>query len=95
LSIVVSDTSPIRALAHLGNLDLLPKMFGEVLIPPAVAGELEKPRPRFEPISIQGLAFARIRAPQNQEITAELLAILGTEARPLSQDIRRSDRLLP
>jgi len=77
LSIVVSDTSPVRALAHLESLELLHKLFGEVLIPPAVAIELEKPRSRFQPISVQGLAFARIRAPQNREMVAELQATLG------------------
>jgi predicted nucleic acid-binding protein len=41
--IVVSDTSPIRALAHLDLMDLLPALYSEVLIPPAVARELENP----------------------------------------------------
>lgn len=91
MSIVVSDTSPIRALAHLGTLDLLPKMFGEVLIPPAVASELEAPRPRFKPISVQGMDFARIQAPRNRETIAELLAALGpgeAEALALAIEIR-------
>lgn len=42
--LVVSDTSPIRALAHLDRLDLLAFLFDEVLIPPAVAHELLSPR---------------------------------------------------
>jgi hypothetical protein len=38
---IVSNTSPIVALAHLGELDLLRKIFdGVVLIPPAVSCEL-------------------------------------------------------
>jgi len=38
---IVSNTSPIVALAHLGELDLLQKIFDStVLIPPAVAREL-------------------------------------------------------
>ena len=41
MPIVVSDTSPIRALAHVGHLDLLGAIYGEVLIPPAVADELQ------------------------------------------------------
>lgn len=36
MSIVVSDTSPIRALSHLGRLDLLAYLFQEVVVPPAV-----------------------------------------------------------
>ena len=35
--VVVSDTSPIRALAHLGHLDILPRLFDTVVLPPAVA----------------------------------------------------------
>lgn len=77
MSIVVSDTSPIRALAHLGYLNLLRELFGEVLVPPAVVSELEKPRSRFQPISLQELTYVRIQAPQNGEAVAELQATLG------------------
>ena len=38
--IVVSDTSPLTALLTVGAADLLPQLFGEVLIPPAVRVEL-------------------------------------------------------
>jgi uncharacterized protein len=38
--IVVSDTSPITALITVGSFDLLPKLFGEVVIPRAVESEL-------------------------------------------------------
>jgi predicted nucleic acid-binding protein len=34
--IVVSDTTPLRYLAVLGLLDLLPRLFGEVHCPAAV-----------------------------------------------------------
>ena len=37
--IVVSDTSPIRALAAIGALTWLQELFGEVIVPPAVADE--------------------------------------------------------
>ena len=39
--IVVSDTSPINYLGLIGNLDLLPLLYQEVIIPAAVQGELE------------------------------------------------------
>jgi predicted nucleic acid-binding protein len=77
LSIVVSDTSPIRALAHLGHLDLLHALFGEVLIPPAVVAELEQPRSKLPPILIQKLVFVRIEAPRNRAAVEELLLTLG------------------
>ena len=38
--IVVSDTSPITALLTVGQIELLPQLFGEVVIPPAVKAEL-------------------------------------------------------
>ena len=38
--IVVSDTSPLTALLAIGQGDLLTKLFGDVVIPPAVKSEL-------------------------------------------------------
>ena len=40
--IVVSDTSPITTLLKIGKVDLLHKLYGEVLIPEAVRDELFK-----------------------------------------------------
>ena len=37
---VVSNTGPLIALATIGQFDLLPRLFGEVLIPPAVRAEI-------------------------------------------------------
>ena len=39
--IVISNTSPLRYLVEIGFVDILPKLFGEVLIPPTVAAELQ------------------------------------------------------
>ncbi len=38
--IIVSDTSPILSLAIIDRLDLLEKLYGEILIPPAVRDEI-------------------------------------------------------
>lgn len=38
--IVVSDTSPIINLAAIGHLELIPQLFHEVIIPPAVFNEI-------------------------------------------------------
>src|SRR5689334_650360 len=43
MPVVVSDTSPVRALAHLNLLTVLPALFGRVLIPPIVQRELAYP----------------------------------------------------
>jgi hypothetical protein len=37
--LVIADTTPLRYLVVLGHVDLLPAVFGQVLIPPAVAEE--------------------------------------------------------
>jgi predicted nucleic acid-binding protein len=42
--IVVSDTSPLNYLVHIGAVDVLPKLFGEVHSPPTVIEELQHPR---------------------------------------------------
>jgi uncharacterized protein len=38
--LVISDTSPVTALLQSGQADILPALFGRVLIPPAVEAEL-------------------------------------------------------
>lgn len=74
--IVVSDTSPIRALAHLDNLSLLGQLFAEVLIPPAVEHELRKPRRRGMAVDPQEIPNARIESPSDQNQVAQLRAAL-------------------
>jgi uncharacterized protein len=76
MAVVVSDTSPLRALHFIGHLELLPRLFDEVLIPPAVRDELVKPRFRFRPIDIQEIPSAFVRAPVNVQRVRELLQLL-------------------
>jgi predicted nucleic acid-binding protein len=38
--LVVADSSPLIALINIGHIDILPQLFGTVLIPPAVGAEL-------------------------------------------------------
>jgi uncharacterized protein len=54
--IVISDTSPVRALANLGLLNLLRQLFDEVILPRAVAVELSQPRDGQSVISLDDLA---------------------------------------
>jgi uncharacterized protein len=72
LVIVVSDTSPIRALAHLNRVDLLPALFDQVLVPPAVDGELRSPPGNLPVVDVRQLVFAQIRAPIDQQRVIEL-----------------------
>ncbi len=41
--IVVSDTGPLNYLALLGHIEVLPRRYGQVVIPQAVAEELSRP----------------------------------------------------
>ena len=41
--IVIADTTPLNYLILIQQADLLPRLFGKVLIPPAVVKELEDP----------------------------------------------------
>lgn len=76
MPVVVSDTSPLRALDYLGQLDLLPALFDEVIVPPAVERELSQPRPRFRPLDLQALPYARIQAPADSAGVARLIPAL-------------------
>jgi predicted nucleic acid-binding protein len=44
VSVVVSDTTPLNYLILIGNVDVLPRLFDKVLIPPAVLRELSHPK---------------------------------------------------
>lgn len=63
MSVVVSDTSPIRALAHLELLPLLVELYDEVVIPPAVFNELTREGKLFTPLSRTDLALFCLREP--------------------------------
>ena len=43
--IVLSDTSPINYLVLIGHIDILPTLFGQVVVPPAVLGKVKAPVP--------------------------------------------------
>jgi predicted nucleic acid-binding protein len=45
--IAAADTSPLCYLVLIGEIDLLPALFAEVVIPPGVAAELADPRPEY------------------------------------------------
>ncbi|PYS34446.1 MAG: DUF3368 domain-containing protein [Acidobacteria bacterium] len=75
IGLVVSDTSPIRVLHHLSQLQLLAEFFDEVLIPPAVARELEA-RSRFASISVAEVPKCRIEMPKDVAAIKQLEAEL-------------------
>jgi predicted nucleic acid-binding protein len=76
LPVVVSDTSPIRALAFLGTLPLLRALYGQVLIPHAVEAELRSPRDGGNPVDLAKFSFIEVRGANDVSRIAELLADL-------------------
>lgn len=73
MSIVVSDTSPIRALCHLNLLDILEGLFGNVFVPPGVVEELGKRSRRFNPVVLTQYPFIEIRTPRDTSRVQQLL----------------------
>ncbi len=76
MPVIVSDTSPIRALAHLGRIDLLRSLFGMVLLPPAVDEELGHPRTGLPLVDVHELGFISVRAPKDHQRVEDLMRSL-------------------
>lgn len=95
--IVVSDTSPVRALAQLDNLELLRDLFGQVLVPPAVEKELLHPPSRLMAVDVGQLAFVEVRAPRDHDQVNRLLETLDpgeSEAIALAVEVTGSAVLM-
>jgi predicted nucleic acid-binding protein len=63
--LVIADSSPLIALVNIGHVDVLPKLFGQIVIPPAVAMELASPsRPQaVRDLTIAPLPWLKIQQP--------------------------------
>lgn len=97
MAAVISDTSPVRALDHLGLVDLLRQMFGQVLVPPGVAYELRHPTPGLPPIDISLYPFFTVQAPQNQAQVQAFLVVLDlgeAEALALAMEVPSATLIL-
>ncbi len=70
--IVISDTSPLIVLANLGALDVLPSLFGSVLIPPAVAAELAAHSGPAQPLARNLPPWLQVAAPNRTELIGGL-----------------------
>jgi hypothetical protein len=68
---VVSNASPLIALADIEQLDLLTTLFGSIVIPPAVAGEIARTVPAGLPwLRVENLTGALPRAVQRPSLGA-------------------------
>jgi predicted nucleic acid-binding protein len=62
--VVISDTGPLSYLHRLRRLDLLPTLFGRILVPPAVVAELNAGhRLGYDLPDVAGLSWIEIRPP--------------------------------
>lgn len=87
--IVVSDTSPLTALLTVGEAEILPKLFHEVVIPPAVRGELLRSHPRLP----DWLRVATVKDTAQTAKYSQIVDAGEAEAIELARELR-ADQLL-
>ena len=93
MALVVSDTSPVRALASVGQLGLLPLLFDRIVVPPAVAAELTNPPAGAVAVAVDQLSFADIVTPKDPQRVRSLVLELDlgeAEAIALAVEINAS-----
>lgn len=73
MAAVVSDTSPVRALEFIGELWILERLFGEVIIPPTVALELLEPTDPLRIVEYADSPFIRVQATADAARVSELM----------------------
>lgn len=95
--IVVSDTSPIRALISIGKLQLLAELHEKIIIPEAVREELLSIKSKKEEIkTIFNYDWIEVRKIQNKKLFDDLNQVLDkgeSEAITLTKDLN-ADLLL-
>lgn len=72
--IVVADSSPLLVLVNVGQIGILPALFGEVFIPPQIAAELSAAK---RPAAVHDFLaghppWLRIKAPDRVELIPEI-----------------------
>lgn len=74
--IVVSDTSPLSGLAIVGQLELLHVLYGQLVIPPAVASELRRGSQDDERIAqVLALDWVEVKTSENRQLVSELQSV--------------------
>ena len=80
--IVVADTSPLRYLVLIQRIDVLPTLYGRVLVPPAVIGELLQ---EHTPAMVRAWLsdppnWLDVRTPKNTTLTEAITLGPGVQA---------------
>ena len=68
MKLIVSDTSPIRAIEWIGLLHVLESLYGKVVVPPAVAAELMRSDDRFRAIDVSHYPFFEVIRPASLKV---------------------------
>ena len=80
--IVISDTSPILNLSLIGRLDLLVRLYEQVLIPPAVYRELTRSDVGPPPIESASCSWLVVVPAQDRSRVAQLREELDPRRKP-------------
>ena len=78
--VVVADTGPLIALARIGQLDLLRRLYGRVVVPPAVHTELaiDSNRPGAKVLAgVFAAGWAAVESVTDSSVRSELDQLLG------------------
>lgn len=93
--VVISNTSPIFYLHRLRRLDLLQKLYQEIIVPKAVVAELEAGRRQGEDVpAIDSYEWIKIRAIRSPQILGLSTDFGLGETEVLALALEESDRLV-
>jgi predicted nucleic acid-binding protein len=71
MQVIISDTSPLRALGHLGHMEWLQELFHRIHLPPAVAAELRHPPSSLAVVDVSAWRFLVVQSPSNRQRVSE------------------------
>ena len=77
---IVADSGPLIALGRIGRLEVLPLLFGGVVVPPAVHAEVVRPPAAGASVLADASWFTSTPLPDASEISALLLSLDRGEA---------------
>jgi len=93
--LVISDTSPIRALDWISRVDILKTLFGAVIVPPTVAHELQRTDGPYSPIELARFDFIKVVTPEDVSCVDRLSETLDPgESEAIALALETSDSLL-
>lgn len=71
--VAISNTTPLINFAEIGRMDLMQQLFGEIVIPMAVADELRAKSKQFpRAAKVCDLPFVRVQSAKNRDLVAIL-----------------------